>query len=183
MGRPEYEPYAAAFRQGLIETGYVEGRNLLIERRWADGHYERFPVLARDLVRRQVAVIAAFMPSTPVAIAEAPRIPIVFVMGGDPVETGFVGSLGRPGGNVTGVTTLSGELGPKKLELLRELVPSATIVAALVNPTRADAETRSTDIQELPASSGYGFISCTPVVNATSIRSLPSWRNYEPMGS
>src|SRR5262249_54154503 len=119
-----YAPYGAAFRQGLIETGYVEGRNLLIQPRLAHGSYAPVPVLARDLVRRQVVVIAAFMPSTPVAIAEAPRIPIVFVMGGDPVEAGFVGSLGRPGGSVTGVTTLSGELGPKRLELLRELVPS-----------------------------------------------------------
>jgi putative ABC transport system substrate-binding protein len=136
----------AAFRQGLAETGYVEGRNVTIEYRWARDQNERLPVMAGDLVRRQVAVIVALgVPSIAAAKAATTTIPIVFSGSIDPIAVGFIASLARPGGNITGMTTLGVELGPKRLELLHELVPMATSIALLVdpnNPISADAESR-----------------------------------------
>ena len=131
-----YAHRVAAFRQGLSEAGYVEGRNIAIEYRWAENHNDRLPTLAADLVRHPVAVIAAAgTVATVAAKAATTTIPIAFSMAVDPVAEGFVATLARPGGNLTGVTSLNVEIGPKRLELLHEVVPSATNMALLVNPT------------------------------------------------
>jgi putative ABC transport system substrate-binding protein len=133
------------FLQGLKEAGYVENRDVAFEYLWAENHNDRFAALAADLVARHVAVIVALGSINAVRAAKAATttIPIVFEVGVDPVEVGVVASLNRPGGNATGVTSLNVEIGPKELELLRELVPTATIVALLVNPTNPNAETLS----------------------------------------
>jgi putative ABC transport system substrate-binding protein len=138
-----------AFQQGLSETGYLEGRNVAIEYRWAEGQTDRLPAMAADLARRQVAVIASLggIPSAMAAKAATQTIPVVFVVGGDPVELGLVASVNRPGSNLTGAITLNVELGPKRLELLHELVPMATVMALLVNPTNPNAEIQTRDTQ------------------------------------
>jgi putative tryptophan/tyrosine transport system substrate-binding protein len=139
-----------AFHQGLSEAGYAEGVNVAIEYRWAENQYDRFPALLADLVRRNVTVITAVTGTSPAIAAKAATttIPIVFVTAGDPVALGLVASLNRPGSNLTGVATLTVELGPKQLEMLRELVPKATSIAVLVNPTNpTNAERLSRDMQ------------------------------------
>jgi putative ABC transport system substrate-binding protein len=145
----EVEFLRAAFRQGVSETGYIEGQNVTIEYRWAEGHQDQLPELAADLVRRRVSVIAA---TTTLAALAAKRatatIPIVFETAGDPIELGLVASLNRPDGNVTGVTQLSSELVAKRLGLLHDLIPAATIIGLLVNPTDPRTETQTTEIQE-----------------------------------
>jgi putative tryptophan/tyrosine transport system substrate-binding protein len=147
-GSADSYPYlTAAFRQGLGEYGYVEGRNVAIEYRWADNRNERLPALAADLVQRQVSVIAATAGSVQFAKNATKTIPIVFNTAGDPVANGTVVSLNRPSGNVTGVTSLNSELGPKQLQLLKELLPTASIVAALINPNSPSIETWSRNVQ------------------------------------
>jgi putative ABC transport system substrate-binding protein len=141
------ENYVRPFREGLGETGFVEGRNVAIEFRWANGQYGRLPELAADLVRRQVSVIAATSTPTGLPAKAATRtIPIVFVTGSDPLEQGLVTDLKRPEGNVTGVTTLAVELGQKRMELMREAVPKETMFGALINPTGPNLASVSRDL-------------------------------------
>ena len=142
------EQIAAALLKGLAETGYEDGKNVRIEYRWADNQYERLPSMAADLVRQKVAVIAATTtPAAKAATQATTTIPIVFTTISDPVQIGFVASLSRPGGNVTGVTLLSVEVGPKLLELLRGAAPLATVVGLLVNPTNPNAESQVNNTQ------------------------------------
>src|SRR5215471_15422652 len=135
------------FRRGLNETGYVEGRNVAIEYRWAEGRYDRLPALAADLVDRKVSVIVANTPAVRAAQAATKTIPIVFLTGADPVALGFVASLNQPGGNLTGLASLVDEIGPKRLELVHEQLPTTSVFAVLVNPTSPAAETVSRDAQ------------------------------------
>jgi putative ABC transport system substrate-binding protein len=155
-GSPDTNPpLLAAFRQGLSETGYVEGQNLAIEYRWAEGHYDRLPALAADLVGRKVNVIVASTGVSALAAQGATAtIPIVFGTGGDPVADGLLASLARPGGNLTGVTGISVELNPKRFELLSELVPQASAIALLVNPNSPSAERVMRDTREAARSKG-----------------------------
>jgi putative ABC transport system substrate-binding protein len=145
-----YAARLAGFRQGLNEAGFVEGRNVAIEYRWADDQNDRLPALAADLVRRQVTVIvtAGSTPAALAAKAATSTIPIVFYVGIDPVTAGLVAGLAQPGGNITGVTTLNAEVVPKRLQLLHELIPTATTIALLINPTSPTlAETSTQEAQ------------------------------------
>jgi putative ABC transport system substrate-binding protein len=145
-----YARDVTAFRQGLSEFGFVEGRNVAIEYRWADDHYDRLPPLAADLVRNKVSVIAACATSAPGLAAKAATsaIPIVFQTGGDPVQDGLVARMNRPGGNVTGVSRLAVEIVPKRLDLLHKLAPKATMAGLLVNPTNPRSEFVVQQIEE-----------------------------------
>jgi putative ABC transport system substrate-binding protein len=143
-----FAPELAAFQRGLVEAGYVEGRNATIEYRWARGQFDRLPSLATELVRRGAIVIAATgTPASALAAkAATSAIPVVFVTGGDPVQMGLVASLNRPGGNATGVYMLTSALEPKRLELLRELVPNAEVIGVLVDPNSPDTEIQLRDL-------------------------------------
>jgi putative ABC transport system substrate-binding protein len=159
VGSDSPGPYAdrlRAFRLGLKSTGFIEGQNVAIDYRWAEGRNDKLPALTADLVHRQVAVIVA--PTTPSVLAAkvaTETIPIVFFVAGDPVDLGLVASLGRPNGNLTGATTLTLEVGPKWLQLLHEMVPNATSLALLINPTSPNlAETQSRDLQTAARSRG-----------------------------
>jgi len=160
----------AAFRQGLSETGYVEGRNVAIEFRWAEGQYDRLPALAADLVARQVAVLVATGGTMPIRAAKAAttKIPIVFTIGGDPVQLGIVASLNRPGGNITGVNVFTSEMDAKRLGLIHEMVPTAALIAVLINPKNPNAETQSKDIPEAARS----VVQRIRILTATTEREL-----------
>jgi putative ABC transport system substrate-binding protein len=151
LGSTSADAYAsrvAFIRQGLSETGYVEGRNVAIEYRWAESQYDRLPGMAAELVRREVDVIVAITTVAALAAKGATAtIPVVFEAGGDPVRLGLVASLSRPGGNLTGVSLLNVELGAKRLELLHEVIPAAKIVGLLINPTSPNASTLSKEVQ------------------------------------
>jgi putative tryptophan/tyrosine transport system substrate-binding protein len=143
----ENEAILVAFRRGLKEAGYVEGQNVTVEYRWANNQYDRVPALVADLVSRQVAVIVSNGPPIATAKAATSTIPIVFAVGFDPLAYGLVTSLSRPAGNLTGVSILDVEIGPKRLELLHELIPAATVMALLVNPTTPAAQAIAGDVQ------------------------------------
>jgi putative ABC transport system substrate-binding protein len=150
-GTPEtFAPYVAAFRKGLNETGYVDGQNVAIEYRWAEANYDRLPALSAELVRRPVAVIFASggLITAHAAKAATATIPIVYTGGGDPVKLGLVASLNRPSGNITGVNFLANELGAKRLELLQQVVPRATLIGFLVNPRNRNAESETGEMEE-----------------------------------
>jgi ABC-type uncharacterized transport system substrate-binding protein len=167
------DPYAfemAAFRDGLQEAGYINGQNVTIEYRWADGRYDLLPSLAAELVGRRVTVLAA-VGGTRVgraAMAATATIPIVFVSGADPIKIGLVPSLSRPAGNATGVHMLTGALDPKKLGLLRELAPHATLVGVLLNPNVEDFQYRVADVQEAARTVGLQI----HVLRATTDREI-----------
>src|ERR1700741_5134990 len=148
-GSPDgYAPYVTGFLHGLNETGYVEGKNVTMDYRWAKGQYDRLQVMAADLVHLKVAVIASNTPTAHVAKAETAEIPIVFVNPGDPVVAGLVASFNRPGGNVTGVSLLGPELETKRLELLDQLIPRNTPIGVLVNPMNPAADLQLRKLQE-----------------------------------
>ena len=172
-----YVPIASAFRQGLKETGYVDGQNVAIEYRWAEGQNDLLPAMAADLVRRQVAVIVATSaPAALAAKAATATIPIVFETGADPVALGLVASLSQPGGNITGVTQTNVEMAPKRLQLLYEVIPAAKVMGLLVNPTDGVlAESYTKEVQAAARSLGLEL----HVLNASSERDLDV-RKTEP---
>jgi putative tryptophan/tyrosine transport system substrate-binding protein len=157
-----YAPMVAAFRRGLKELGYVEGQNVAIEFRWAEGQYDRLPALATDLVRRQATVIAATStPAAQAAKAVTSTTPIVFTTGADPVELGLVASLNRPGGNVTGVSFLVNELTAKQLEVLHQTIPREGLIGFLVNPAFANAASQMREAQNAAHALGHQLVVLT----------------------
>lgn len=176
--------YLSIFLKGLSEVGYVEGRNLAIEQRWADGQYDRLPEMAVDLIDRRMSVIAAAgTPAALAAKAATKTTPIVFVTIADPVQIGLVASLRRPDGNVTGVTQLNVEIGPKLLELMHEVVPSATNIALLINPTNSNSATLSRELQSAARTLGLTLNVLNASTEADITQPSQAWSNSEPAGS
>ena len=164
-------PYLGAFLQGLSETGYIEGQNVVIEYRWAEGRYDRLPAYAAELIDRRVDVIVTGgIPAALAAKSATSTIPIVFTGVADPVVAGLVTSLARPGGNLTGFSSLGGELVRKLLELLSEIVPQASVIALLVNPNNPNTERMITDVQEAARAKGLQL----PILKAGTERELDS---------
>jgi putative ABC transport system substrate-binding protein len=154
--RPPFAAFLAAFHEGLSETGFVEGRNVAFDYRWAEGRGDRLPALAADLVARNVDVIAVNggLLGARVAKDATATIPVVFVIGTDPIEAGLVGGMARPGGNITGITILTADLNPKRFELLSEMVPQAPVIALLVNPRHALAERVASEVRDAARARG-----------------------------
>jgi ABC-type uncharacterized transport system substrate-binding protein len=167
LGSDSHVPWLAAFRDNLKNAGYVEGQNIAFEGRGAEGQYDQLPTMASELVRRPVAVIVAFnLPALVAAKAATSTIPIVFISSGDPVQLGFVASLNRPGGNITGVTFLGVDLAAKRLELLLELVPQASVIGVLENPANPRTDPEITEVRAAAIAIGKEI----HVGNATSER-------------
>jgi putative ABC transport system substrate-binding protein len=168
----EWSPFVAAFRRGLSENGYVEGQNIAIEFRWAEGHYDRLPMLAADLVRAGVAVIVATGGTTSALAAKrtTTAIPIVFSSGADPVKAGLVANINRPGGNVTGVHLLTTGLEAKRLEILHAVVPNASVIGVLINPNNVNAEAQSAMVQDAGRTMGQKVL----ILHASSERDFDS---------
>jgi putative tryptophan/tyrosine transport system substrate-binding protein len=162
--------FTAAYLEGLSAAGFVDGKNVAIEYRWADSHLERVPALALDLIRRRVNVLFTIGGDVPILVAKGATttIPIVFMTASDPVAMGFVASLNRPGGNVTGATFIAGELGPKRVELVRELVPKAAVVGLVLNPNIPNAEPEAAEMQAAAHRIGLQ----THVMRATSVQEI-----------
>ena len=158
-----FDHLVAAFRQGLSEAGFVDGRNVAIQQRWAEGRDDRLPALLADLISLKAAVIVANTPGALAAKAEGTNIPVVFATGSDPVRDGLVASLNRPGGNFTGVVFNSGELGTKRLELLRQLAPKAATIAMLVNPSTPETVAEQTDVHKAVQAFGQQFVVAVPI--------------------
>jgi len=158
-GSPDTDlPFVVAFRQGLGDAGFVEGQNVAMEHRWAEGHYDRLPVLVGELVSRKVDVIAAGGDAAVIAAKGATStIPIVFFNGGDPLAMGLIASLAHPGGNLTGFSTFAAELLPKRLELLSELAPQARVIAMLVNPSDPNAERFINEMEQVARAKGVNL--------------------------
>jgi putative ABC transport system substrate-binding protein len=172
-----YAHLVRAYQRGLSEAGFVDGRNVVIEFRWAESQYDRLPALAAELVRRQVAVItASAFPAALAAKAATKTIPVVFSIGVDPVGFGLVTSMNQPGGNLTGVTNLNLELGPKQLEVLRELVSTTKIAALLVNPTNPNAQAQANNVQVAARTLGLDLhVLHASTLMATSTRRSRRW--------